>query len=291
MKFKTLVLVFFLLMSGALRADTASMDLENPIAIGSSAPHYPTVIALGDGSIIVWDGEDQHRIVDDYGAKPSSLTNVSHMEYHRNFVSVIGIRGGLPSMATFKLGQTLSTPADVVPGLTVPLAFANDNDITATTSTGIAIYVAVKEEMETSIWMIGANVASLDEPKEIYRGPETILAMVVNFQGHLLAVVDRDDKPTIQFHHSQLGEKLLTLPTEMEKITSLAVSPKELLYATGSKAGKQGVYRLDARFKDGKQIVRETEIQLIDGARQVVCSGDQAVVITDDRATRFNSEK
>ena len=291
MRFSTIAILAALFWTGAIQAETESIELEKPISIGSTVLATDTVIALADGSVVAWGDGDQHPIVNDYGAKPSSLTDVEHIEFHRDFVSVIGKRDGSPSMATFKRGEDISNNAHIVPGLTVPLAFADDKTITATTSTGVAIYFAVKDEEETSLWIIGANAASLNDPKEIYRGAEPILALAVNFQGHLLAIVEQDEKPTIQFHHSQRGDKLLHVPTGMDKITSLALSSAELLYAAGTKDGKDGIYRLDAGFEDGKQIVNETEIELIDGAQKVVCCGKQAVAITKDAATRFALEK
>ncbi len=291
MRLSTISMSAALLWTAWLQAETKPIELEDPIAISSNSSSNAAVIVLANGSVTAWEEESQHTIVNDCGAKPSSLTEIKHIEFHRDFVSVIGKRGGSPSMATFKRGENISNNAHIVPGLTVPLAFANGKTITATTSTGVAIYFAVKDETETSLWIIGANAASLNEPKEIYRGPEPILALVVNFQGHLLAAVERDGKPTIQFHHSQRGEKLLQIPTGMDEITSLALSSTELLYAAGSRDGKSGIYRLDAGFEDGKRIVDETEIELIDGARQIVCCGKQAVAITDSKALQFDLDE
>lgn len=97
----------------------------------------------------------------------------------------------------------------------------------------------------------------------------------------LVVAVQRDDEPPAIAYFDASGRELLRLPAGLAVITGLELGAEDgLLWATGSDAaGREGLWRLDADLRDGRQVIRPTLITPLAEPRDVACASPRAIVV------------
>ena len=113
----------------------------------------------------------------------------------------------------------------------------------------------------------------------------------MNGQGHVVAAIQREagkdesGQANLEFYQADSGQRLLTVPTDLESIGSLEFSPStRLLYATGAKSEQLGVYRLDVFFDGAQQQSRATEVAVVDRAQSITLSDQRSVIMVSGKS-------
>jgi len=107
------------------------------------------------------------------------------------------------------------------------------------------------------------------------------LAATVGPFDELVLAVQRDGEPPAIAYFDASGRELLRLPAGLEGITGLQVGSEDgLLWATGRDAeGREGLWRLDAALRHGRQVIRPTLVAPLAEPGAVACCSPRAIIV------------
>ena len=284
-------------MSATLRAqdEGESVELKDPVAIAVD-PDNGHAFIVQESKLVRWTEGGIDVLVEDLSATSIPLDSISRMTFRdRDRLTLLGERNGKPAFATWAID--LVEPPKVEAGLSPNLGLPESEAVTGMASTDLAIYlssVASSVDATTgSVWRIGAGRATLGKPKKIFStGDASATALAVSPQGHLLvAYRGADDKCVLRFHHAETGIQILQLPIDVTDITAMDYGKAGLLYATCRKGKTHGVFRLEARYRDGQQSVHAVELKQLPPDSPFACSdANDAIALfggPDGKALRF----
>ncbi len=258
--------------------------LKDPLSVAVQQSTGETFIyERGGNRLLRWNGNAAKPATGILAEQPAGLSVIVAAEMRdTNSLSLIGYADKdlkTPRIATFKVDPSGSVTID--PNLSADLLLETAKpSITAVTSTPLAIYIATRDGARSQIWKLPTYSTTLAKVRALRQQPALITAMAINAQGHLVFATQTDDDCRLEFAHTESGQRLMSLRTDLRAIDSLSYQMKTgLLYATGNDEGRQGVFRLEATFAGNRQEVRAVEVLSIKRATQIDCSPQRDLVL------------
>lgn len=273
------------------RSETHSLKIAEPVAVAARAESSAIYVATKQGQLIEWNDGQQSVLVPDLAAEPALLTEVQFLFCREGSISALGLRDADQSLASFRY-EEMPKERSVrwVPGIAGPIPYATGKVIRNLAATASAMYTAVSGDSEHVLWRTDLRVATMGDPVKLHVGEAEVLAIAVNYQGHLIAAI-RDPssggKVALRFHHALAGSDLLQLPTELDDVSSLVVGPDELLYASGRLGSDSGVFRIDVVYRNLRQATTVGLIVPNAGVRQIACNDEYLIMVDKDDVTRI----
>lgn len=265
-------------------AQKQATGLKNPVAMTSHGKTgHVFLVEAGEDRLIRWDGEKIDPLYDALSTNDTKLAKVSGVIFRDgNRLSLLGYadeEGKTARIATLKLD--VDKPAEFDSAMSRDLLIEDSIVFGAMTSTDLFIYFATNAKNgQHKLWQLETGKATLGKPRAMQTLEGKAESLAVTPQGHVVAAIQKDSKSTLQFFHAHNGQRLLVVPTDLENISSLSYNRQsKLLYATGSKSERSGVYRLDVFFNGSKQSVRAAEVAAIEMAKGVTISKQRSVVM------------
>ena len=274
-------------------AELESINVASAKHIAASPNRDDVFVLTTSDQIVQWTDTNQTVFVDNLQSDPAALTDIKFLYCRDSSVSAVGQRDGLTQLAGYRLTvQDGTETAQWQAGLSRSLDFLGEGKLVCLTVTPVNLYFVSVEQDAFILWGMKAGVATLGKPAKLYSSKEPILALAMNYQGHLLTAMREpgqgSQKVSIRFHHANTGKPLIRIPTEMDDVSSLVVGPSELLYAAGSAGGTSGLYRLDSSYKSGRQAIVARLLHRKEKVKQVTATKSSLFVLSDDEVQRMS---
>ena len=259
-------------------------DLKDPLAVAVQRSTGETFVYERSGNrLLRWNGNAAKPATGILSEQPAGLSVIVAAEMRdTDSLALIGYadkEATTPRIATFKVGPAGGVTFDAKLSADLLLETAKPS-ITAVTSTPLAVYIATQDEGRSQIWKLPTFPSTLAKIRPLRQQPAQVTAMAVNAQGHVVCAAQSDEGCRLEFAHAESGQRLMSLRTDLQTISSLSYHAKTgLLYATGQNEGRQGVFRLEATFAGNRQEVRAVEVVSMKRAKQIICSPQRDLVL------------
>lgn len=288
-------MVFLARMVSAFAQDTVRIgsDLDRPRSLAVSANGQTVVTIAGrDHAILAGDPSDQEpwrEVVSAAGEGNPMPVAVGCLP--GDVVGTVCRDGDAWSLRTFRTGPSSSadsaTPLQVVrlgraPGVADDVAFAVHHSRGWLVVTGLPS--PLPPVVRCAIAGVRVGPPSDRTCPQLPEGHRPV-AVATNRAGDIVLVLRTDSGDDVLAIYDAAGRELLRLPAGLKKVAAIAVGRgDDLMWAVGgSENGQTGLWRLDAAFRDRRQVVLPVLVHPLVAPTAVVSVSDRAIVVIDGK--------